>query len=138
MELCVADDDQRLSCATYTHARRHPMVLGRIAGWTPPFQLTISQIGVLLASFLGLVWTWDLWARWLPGGMATAVVLGVPSAAAWAARRARVEGRSLPRAAVGFAQLLSTPRDGVAGGRPFRPTRTCWSGWRVVVEDERG
>lgn len=129
------DEQERLACASYTHARRHPMVLGRIAGWTPPFQLTISQIAVLIISFLGLMWSWGLWARWLPGGLATMVVLAVPSSAAWAARRARVEGRSLPRAAVGFAQILSGPRQGVVGGRPFRATRTRWCGCRVLVED---
>ena len=46
------DDDQSIQCATYTHARRHPMVLGSIGGWSPPFQLTMTQLGVLLASVL--------------------------------------------------------------------------------------
>src|SRR5688572_19420529 len=93
------DDASPITCATYTHARRHPMVLGRIAGWTPPFQLTISQLAVLLVMFLVLVWTWHLWGPLVPGSSGVLVVVGVPSGAAWAARRARVEGRSLPRAA---------------------------------------
>lgn len=118
------DDAAPITCATYTHARRHPMVLGRIAGWTPPFQLTISQLVVLLVTFLVLVWTWDLWGPLVPGSAGMLIVLGVPSAAAWAARRARVEGRSLPRAAVGFVQLALGPTRGTLHGKPVRPHRS--------------
>lgn len=117
------DDVSPITCATYTHARRHPMVLGRIAGWTPPFQLTISQLAVLLVTFLVLVWSWDLWDSLVPGSAGMLVVLGVPAGAAWAARRARVEGRSLPRAAVGFVQLAVSPARGTLHGRPVRSYR---------------
>lgn len=122
-----------LLCASYTHARRHPMVLGRIAGWAPPFQLTITQLAVLLATFLGLVWSWDLWAPLLPGAAGIMTVLGVPSAAAWAVRRVRVEGRSLARAAVGFVQLAARPRDGLLRGRPNRPDRTRTGGGAIYL-----
>jgi hypothetical protein len=109
-----------VSCATYTHARRHPMVLGRIAGWTPPFQLSLVQIGVLLVSFFVMVQTWWLWAEPLPGSLALVVGAGVPVGLTWAVRRVRIEGRSLPRAAVGWVSLWCTPHRGTLRGRPFR------------------
>src|SRR5262245_28441195 len=127
------DDVAPISCATYTHARRHPMVLGQIAGWAPPFQLTISQLVVLLVTFLGLVWTWDLWGPVVPGSAGVLVVLGVPSGAAWAARRARIEGRSLPRAAVGFMQLAVAPGRGTLHGSPVRPDRARSAATRAYV-----
>ena len=116
----MAPDRERIECATYTHARRHPMVLGKIGGWTPPRQLTVAQIFVLLGSFFILVKTSALWSQLLPGGMATMVVLGVPAAATWSVRRARVEGRSLARAGVGFAQCIGRPSRGSVQGKPGR------------------
>jgi hypothetical protein len=60
--------------------------------------------------------------------MSTFVVIGVPSGLAWAARRVRVEGRSLGRAALGVVTLWSTPTTGVVGGRPVRRPRPArWS-----------
>jgi hypothetical protein len=109
-----------VTCASYTHARRHPMVLGRIAGWTPPFQLSLTQIGVLLVSFFVMVKTWWLWAEPLPGSLALVMGAGVPIALTWAVRRVRVEGRSLVRAAVGWVWLWCTPHKGSLRGRPYR------------------
>lgn len=110
----------QVHCATYTHARRHPMVLGRIAGWTPPFQLSLTQIAVLLLSFFFMVRTWWLWAAPLPGSLALIVGAGVPVGLTWAVRRVRVEGRSLPRALLGWLTLWSTPPRGALRGRPYR------------------
>ena len=117
------DDAAPITCATYTHARRHPMVLGRIAGWTPPFQLTISQLAVLLVTFLGLVWSWDVWGPLAPGSAGMLIVIGVPAGAAWVVRRARIEGRSLPRAAVGWVQLVAAPGRGSLHGKPATAQR---------------
>jgi len=122
-------------CASYTHARRHPMVLGQIAGWTPPFQLTITQIVVLLGTFVALVWSWSLWARFLPSTIALLVAMGLPTGSAWAVRRVRVEGRSLVRAGVGYVGLWCGPSRGVVAGRPYReprPARTA--GQRLWME----
>lgn len=112
-----------LACASYTHARRHPLVLGRIGGWAPPFQLSITQLVVLLGGFAALVRTWSAWASLLPDTIATMVSLGAPSAAAWALRRVRIEGRSLPRGLLGYVLAWSAPANGVVAGRPFRPGR---------------
>jgi hypothetical protein len=116
-------DDAIVHCASYTHARRHPMVLGRIAGWAPPFQLTITQVVVVLVTFVTLTWSWSLWAPHLPSTLSLITAAGIPIAAAWAVRHLRVEGRSLARTALGYAMLLSSPHAGLVAGRPHRTTR---------------
>jgi hypothetical protein len=129
---------EEVSCASYTHARRHPMVLGRIGGWAPPFQLSVTQIAVLLGAFGLLHWTWPLWATHVGANMAALLAVGVPSVAAWAVRRVRVEGRSLPRAALGWLALWSAPAGGQIGGRPPRrhlPQST--RGWSYLATGER-
>jgi hypothetical protein len=124
-------------CATYTHARRHPMVLGRIAGWTPPFQLSLTQVGVLLVSFFFMVKTWALWAVPLPSSLALIVGAGVPIGLTWAVRRVRLEGRSLPRAAVGWVSLWCTPHKGALRGRPYRePAAVSLASVRMSVAAE--
>lgn len=129
-------DEAFVQCASYTHARRHPMVLGRIAGWSPPFQLTITQVIVVLATFVLLTWSWQLWAPLLPSTLSFMVAVGGPIAAAWAVRHVRVEGRSLARAALGYATLLSTPHAGQVGGRPHRAPRTTRAATRVWIGPE--
>lgn len=121
----MADDEgpAQIHCASYTHARRHPMVLGRIGGWTPPFQLSLTQIGVLLVSFYAMVKTWQVWAPALPSTLALVMGAGVPIALTWAVRRVRVEGRSLPRAALGWLSLWSVPPKGQLRGRPHKEYR---------------
>jgi hypothetical protein len=125
--------EDHIICASYTHARRHPMVLGRIAGWTPPFQLTVTQIGVLLAAFALVTWTWRWWGPALPDTAALLVAVGTPVTAAWAVRRVRVEGRSLPRAALGWVLLWCVPSTGTVGGRPARDGRRRTTSARVWI-----
>lgn len=116
-------EGEQILCATYTHARRHPMVLGQIGGWTPPFQLTLTQVAVLLLGFWVEYATWDLWGGRLPRAMGVAVFIGVPATLAWLTRHARAEGRSLPRAGVGWLMLLCRSRSGRVGGRTYRSAR---------------
>jgi hypothetical protein len=126
-----------IACATYTHARRHPLVLGRIGGWAPPFQLTITQLGTIAATDLLLVWTWRLWATPLPDTFAALVAVGAPVGAGWAVRRLRVEGRSLARAGLGRLALWCAPTAGVVGGRPHRDRRPwSWAGTRSYLAGE--
>jgi hypothetical protein len=115
----------KIICATYTHARRHPLVLGHIAGWTPPFQLSLPQLGVLVVVVLVEMKTWRLWGPLLPRSVAVMVAVGLPCGLAWAVRRARAEGRSLARTVLGWVMLLSTPRAGRVGGRPYQPARAA-------------
>jgi hypothetical protein len=119
----VSDADDEIICATYTHARRHPMVLGNIGGWTPPFQLTLVQVGVLIVSYVVEAQTWSMWGGHLPTTPGLMVMLGLPCLLAWAVRRTRIEGRSLPRLALAWAQFLARPRRGAVAGRPYRPER---------------
>ena len=71
----MSDEEQSgyITCATYTHARRHPMVLGKIGGWRPPFQLTLPQLGVFIVAFLLMVRLWPLWAGFLSPIIAVAL-----------------------------------------------------------------
>lgn len=101
------------------------MVLGHIAGWAPPFQLTITQVLVVLATFIFLTWSWSAWAPRLPATLSFMAAVGLPIAAAWAVRHVRLEGRSLARTALGYVALLSTPSTGRVGGRPLRPSRAA-------------
>ena len=61
---------EQVMCATYTHARRHPLVLGHIAGWTPPFQVSLPQLGVVVVTFLVEMVTWRVWGALLPKSLA--------------------------------------------------------------------
>ena len=117
------DDRPGISCASYTHARRHPMVLGKIGGWSPPIQLSIAQIVVLVAGYVVTVWGWDLWAHG-PGPVNLAVAAAGPWLPAWALRAVRVEGRDVLRAGVGVLAYASSPRRGVYRGRPCPAERS--------------
>ena len=118
-----AEPARRIECATYTHARRHPMVIGQIGGWTPPFQLSLPQVVVLVGAYLVEAWTMRWWGGLLPRPLMVIVAVGVPCLLAWAVRSARIEGRSLARAAVGYLAYAAMPRTGHVGGRPYRPAR---------------
>ncbi|HEX6419036.1 MAG TPA: TcpE family conjugal transfer membrane protein [Acidimicrobiales bacterium] len=116
----VDEPAHHIECATYTHARRHPIVIGQIGGWTPPFQLSLPQVGVLLGTYLLELQTWRWWGALLPGTVGLVVAVGLPCVLAWAVRSARIEGRSLVRAALGYLVFASAPRTGWVAGRPYR------------------
>ena len=131
------DPGEVVACASYTFARRHPKVLGRIGGWAPPVQLSFVQLGTFAAAICGLVWSWDWWAPWLPPLARLLVVAGVPSVLCWAVRRSRLEGRSLVRTGLGFVTLACQPRTGTLAGRPA-PSGWCvdWSRHRAWIQPE--
>lgn len=138
--MAEAGEPDEIVCAVYTHARRHPLVLGQIAGWTPPFQLTLPQLAVIIVTALVEAQTWRFWGPHIPGGFGLLLALALPCGLAWFVRWANFEGRSLARTALGWITYLYTPRDGVVNGRPHRPART-WRPGRtpvlVVPGDER-
>lgn len=116
-------DDEQIMCATYTHARRHPMVLGHIGGWTPPFQLSLTQLGIVVVTLVVEAWTFKIWSPFLPRLFAVVVMFILPCVLAWAVRSARVEGRSLVRAAIAYLSMLWMPREGHVSGRPYKEAR---------------
>jgi hypothetical protein len=126
-------DDDHITCATYTHARRHPMVIGQIGGWTPPFQLSVTQIAVLIVAIWLEYQTWPYWLGYLPPPVALLLAAVIPSVLTWGVRRARIEGRSLPRTALGWISLLSVPRPGKVGGRAYRGARAAPMGRAAVL-----
>jgi hypothetical protein len=101
---------------SYTRARRHPWVLGKLGEirlWLGPYtraQLVVAGVGLLV---LGK--TIPLW--WPVFGPLPLVGLGF---AVWAARCARIGGR-VPEAALwGWVLLAAQPHGGRIGGRPAR------------------
>lgn len=111
-----------LTCRTYTHARRFPLVIGKIGGYALPTPLTPAQVVVLLASTGLLLATRDAWAR-LGGAGNLLVALLLPLALTWAVRHLRVEHRAPLRFALGCACYALRPRLGVRHGRPVRRPR---------------
>ena len=123
-------DKEPISCRSYTHARRHPLVLGKIGDWRPP-PLSLTQWAVLLGSFLGLLYSLGLWAH-LPGPANLVVCVALPVFLAWTVRHLRMEGRSPVQMAVGLGAYLSSARRGVYHGRPVREGRAeVWRRERI-------
>lgn len=134
-----SDPPDVVACASYTFARRHPKVLGRIGGWAPPVQLSFVQLATFAASITVLVWSWGLWASWLPPLARLVVVAGGPSVLCWAVRRSRLEGRSLVRTGLGFVTLACQPRGGTLAGRPAPAQRRVdWSRHRTWIQPDVG
>lgn len=113
----------RVRCRSYTYARRYPLVIGKIGGWSPPWgPWTLSQYGAAVAVLVALMATRGLWGQWL--GVANLVVLlGVPLAVGWMLRRDTLEGRRPHRALAGMAAVRLAPAAGMVAGRPYRPPR---------------
>jgi hypothetical protein len=111
--------DARLACRSYTHARRHPWVIGKIGGWALPTPLSPTQLLVLVSSFLVLLWTRALWAH-LPGVINLVVQAGLPMVLSWMVRHVRMEGRSPLRMLAGAVVYASAPKAGTHNGRPYR------------------
>jgi hypothetical protein len=111
--------EESVECRSYTHARRHPQVIGRIQGYTLPSPWTPTQLGVLVVSFLALLWTRPLWAH-LGGFLNLLVLLGVPASLMWCVRHLRMEGRAPVRMAAGVATYVVRPRGGTLHGRASR------------------
>ncbi len=121
-----------LTCRTYTHARRFPLVIGKIGGYALPTPLTPAQVVVLIGVTTAEISTRHLWAH-LPGGLDLIAAMILPVALAWAVRHATVEGRTPLRYALGVMTYLTRPRRGLRGGRPVGVTRAVRSTLRLVT-----
>lgn len=119
---------------TYTRARRHPWVLGKIGDWTLPLgpytpaQLTIAAVGIF-----ALIKTWSWWAPTL--GPAPVIALGV---AVWLARASRMGGRSPLWVAYGWVIFALQPAGGRINGRTARPSRPQTLHGSFLIEDTTG
>jgi hypothetical protein len=111
-----APDQHTLVGRSYTRARRHPWVIGRIQGWTLPLgPFSATQLGVLVLSLWLLLQTAPLWTRLGPFAL---VPVPLPLVATWAVRHAQIEGRAPLRALGGYLALYTAPRRGTLHGRP--------------------
>jgi hypothetical protein len=114
------EEDLVLACRVYTHARRHPVVIGNIQGLRIP-PVTPAQLLVGVGSLVLLTGTAPIWAHF-GGAVNSLVMIGVPLGLAFAARALRVEGRAPWRAAFGWIMLVVAPRRGTRLGKPERAT----------------
>ncbi|WP_370324949.1 TcpE family conjugal transfer membrane protein [Euzebya sp.] len=105
-----------IECRTYTHARRFPLVIGKVGGYALPTPLTPVQVLVLVGLATAEILTRRWWAV-LPGPLDLVVAMVLPVLAAWAVRHARVEGRSPLRYAMGLLAYATRPRRGLRAGR---------------------
>jgi hypothetical protein len=115
-----------LRCRTHTHARRFPLVIGKVGGYALPTPLTPAQVVVLLGTVALELATRRHWARF-PGSLDLLVAMVLPLLLTWAVRHATVEGRSPLRFALGLLTYATRPRRGRRGGRPVgiqRPVRS--------------
>jgi hypothetical protein len=127
------DDDMVLPCRVYTHARRHPIVIGNIQGLRIP-PVTPAQLLVGIGSLVLLLLTQPLWAHF--GGVVNGLtIVALPLGLAYAARALRVEGRAPWRAALGWLTLAFTPRHGRRLGRAERGQRWARRYRRVWIAE---
>ncbi|MFB8023556.1 hypothetical protein ACFC36_33840 [Streptomyces rubiginosohelvolus] len=114
---------------SYTAARRHPWVLGKLGDWViwfgpySPAQLVVIGGGAVL---LINTFAWWSWLGPVP------VVLWL--VAAWAVRGAKIGGVSPSTAVLGLVQLLSQPPSGRIAGRAARDVRPRLLTGSFVIE----
>ncbi len=128
---------------SYTHALRHPVIIGHIAGWRLPWAVSATQLGAVAVTTVVLLVTRGVWAHL--GGVGNLIVFCLMVGfVGWAVRFWRVEGRSPVRAASGMVTVMLGPvsRTGVHGnGRPVhqaRPVRSPRIPVPFVTGPERG
>ncbi|MGW5342921.1 hypothetical protein [Streptomyces sp. NPDC004050] len=114
---------------SYTGARRHPWVLGRLGDWVMWFgPYTPAQLVVLGGGALLLIETfaWWSWAGPVP------VVLWL--VAVWAVRGAQIAGQNPFTALLGVVVVLTRHPAGQVGGRVARDRRSSYWGGPFVIE----
>ncbi|MCX4682314.1 conjugal transfer protein [Streptomyces sp. NBC_01433] len=112
---------------SYTRARRHPLVIGKLpgAGRLPGGPYTITQIVTMVVVFGGLALTQTLWAHF---GLANILIMiALPWGLAWVLRYARIDGRDPARALRSLLIYASAPAGGRLAGHPQRQPRPQWA-----------
>jgi hypothetical protein len=114
----VSADEEQLIGHSYTRARKHPLVIGKLpgAGRLPGGPYTITQVVTMVATFLLLVITKSLWAHF--GALDVIVMIALPWGLAWVLRYARLDGRDPARALRSLLLYASTPLDSRLSARP--------------------
>ncbi|MFB6599566.1 hypothetical protein [Streptomyces diastaticus] len=106
----------------YTHARRFPLVMGRLPGggrlWGGPY--TIPQAIVIVSSAVLLITTQEMWAHFgVVGNAANAI--GMPFTLGLFVRRMRIDGRH-PFAVLGsLLGLIGAPQPAGSAAAPCGP-----------------
>ncbi|MFJ3946069.1 hypothetical protein [Streptomyces griseoaurantiacus] len=120
----MSASEEELIGRSYTRARKHPLVIGKLpgAGRLPGGPYTITQVMTMVISFGLLVMTRDLWAHF--GAMNFVLMVLVPWGLAWVLRYARLDGRDPARAVRSLLIYSSTPAQGRLAGKPQRVVRT--------------
>ncbi|WP_406511049.1 hypothetical protein OG851_00145 [Streptomyces sp. NBC_00161] len=114
---------------SYTGARRHPWVLGKLGDWVMPFgPYTPAQLVVLGGGPVLLIKTfgWWSWAGPVP------VVLWLVSV--WAVRGVQIAGQNPFTALLGAVAVVTRHPAGRIGGRVARDRRPSFFGGLFVVE----
>ena len=124
----MSDDDlEFIDCACYTHARRHPEVLGSLGATTLPFQVTApALVGFFVTGVVMVVtWTKGGWWTWLlPTPVNAMLCVVVPVAVGMVAQYVRIDGRNPWSGLAAFARYGIRSRRGMVAGRPTpRPRR---------------
>ena len=125
--------DEVLHFQSYTHALRHPVIIGRVAGWRLPWALSVTQLGAVAATAILLLATRPVWAHL--GGVGNLALFSlIVGGAAWAVRHWRIEGRSPITAAVGILSVALRPRRrSTRNGRRVRAPRPVGGSAPVTV-----
>ncbi|MCX4448386.1 TcpE family conjugal transfer membrane protein [Streptomyces sp. NPDC087866] len=118
---------------SYTRARKHPLVIGKLPGGgrIPGGPYTITQIITMAGVFVLLLMVRDLWAFFGIGNAFVMVI--VPWGLAWLMRYARMDGRDPARALLGLLTYGTSPPGGRLAGRPQRTFRTKLVTGRVTI-----
>ncbi|WUS97723.1 TcpE family conjugal transfer membrane protein [Streptomyces sp. NBC_00708] len=118
---------------SYTRARKHPLVIGKLPGGgrIPGGPYTITQIVTMVVVFVLLLSLRSLWAFF---GLGNALILvAVPWGLAWLMRYARMDGRDPARALLGLITYGTAPPGGKLAGRPQRTFKTKLVTGRVTL-----
>ncbi|MGW4894573.1 hypothetical protein ACWEQL_20205 [Kitasatospora sp. NPDC004240] len=137
--MSTADDGKELIGHSYTRARKHPLVVGKLpgAGRIPGGPYTVTQIVTMVVAFGFLAATRAIWAHF--GLMDIVIMVTVPWGLAWVLRYARLDGRDPARAIRSLLVYVSTPAAGRLAGRPQHvPRRGIAIGQCTVRERPAG
>ncbi|MFB8087924.1 TcpE family conjugal transfer membrane protein [Streptomyces sp. NPDC055992] len=118
---------------SYTRARKHPLVIGKLPGGgrIPGGPYTITQIITMAGVFVLLLLVRDLWAFFGIGNAFVMII--VPWGLAWLMRYARMDGRDPARALLGLLTYGTSPPGGRLAGRPQRAFKTKLVTGRVTI-----